>query len=206
MQPVAISGKWNGPRNRENKRKPLPWIATGCVRRSMVRRGSTVRVRQRASAYLLLTAFSVVREDGHGRFRRPRSVRASDGPRSPSSSPRQMLPSERSRARCSSASRSPASPSSPTRASPGRVRGLDGRSPSRVPSSRSRGQAAPIRIARARAPVDRISTRTRASVPRVGLLDLQGTARPRAPRRARTPGPVRPRRAAAPRPRRRAPA
>jgi len=32
MQPVAISGKWKGPRNRENKRKPLPWIATGCVR------------------------------------------------------------------------------------------------------------------------------------------------------------------------------
>src|SRR5213594_1515514 len=74
-----------------------------------------------------------------------------------------------------------------------RVRGLDGRSRSRVPSSRSQGRAAPIRIARARAPVDRI-----------GLLDLQGTARPRAPRRPRTPGPVRPRRAAAPRPRRRA--
>jgi len=50
-----------------------------------------------------------------------------------------------------------------------RVRGLDGRSRSRVPSSRSQGRAAPIRIARARAPVDRI-----------GLLDLQGTARPRA--------------------------
>src|SRR6266498_2483353 len=76
-----------------------------------------------------------------------------------------------------------------------RVRGLDGRSRSRVPSSRSQGRAAPIRIARARAPVDRI-----------GLLDLQGTARPRAPRRPHTPGPVRPRRAAAPRPRRRAPA
>ena len=50
-----------------------------------------------------------------------------------------------------------------------RARGLDGRSRSRVPSSRSQGRAAPIRIARARAPVDRI-----------GLLDLQGTARPRA--------------------------
>ena len=30
---------------------------------------------------------------------------------------------------------------------------------------------------------------------RIGLLDLQGTARPRAPRRPHTPGPVRPRRA-----------
>jgi hypothetical protein len=48
MQPLAIRGKWKGPRNRENKRKPLPWFATGCVRRSMVRRVSTVRVRQRA--------------------------------------------------------------------------------------------------------------------------------------------------------------
>src|SRR5438093_5709913 len=38
----------------------------------------------------------------------------------------------------------------------GRVRGLDGRSRSRVPSSRSQGRAAPIRVARARAPVDRI--------------------------------------------------
>jgi hypothetical protein len=31
----------NGLANRGNKRKPLPWIATGCVRRSMVKRGST---------------------------------------------------------------------------------------------------------------------------------------------------------------------
>src|SRR3954451_833429 len=74
-------------------------------------------------------------------------------------------------------------------------RSLDGRSQSRVLSPRSQGRAAPIRIARARAPVDRI-----------GLLDLQGTARPRAPRRPALPGPVRPGRAAAPRPRRRAPA
>jgi hypothetical protein len=39
--------------------------------------------------------------------------------------PRQMLPSERSRPRCSSGSRSPASPSSPTRLRRRRVRGLE---------------------------------------------------------------------------------
>jgi hypothetical protein len=31
-----------------NKPKPLPWVATGCREKYMVRRGSTVRVRQRA--------------------------------------------------------------------------------------------------------------------------------------------------------------
>ena len=48
MQPVATGGKWNGPKNGSDKRKPLPWVATSCLSRSMVRRGSTVRVRQRA--------------------------------------------------------------------------------------------------------------------------------------------------------------
>jgi hypothetical protein len=48
LQPVAISGKSTGTRNRENKRHPLPPAATGCVGKYMVRRGSTVRVRQRA--------------------------------------------------------------------------------------------------------------------------------------------------------------
>ena len=47
-QPVAISGKSAGSRNGENERKPLPWVATGCRDPKMVRRGSTVRVRQRA--------------------------------------------------------------------------------------------------------------------------------------------------------------
>ena len=48
---VATGGnRWHsgGRENGEIKRKPFPWVATGCVRRSMVRRGSTVRVRQRA--------------------------------------------------------------------------------------------------------------------------------------------------------------
>jgi hypothetical protein len=35
-------------KNRENRRNPLPWVATGCHDPKMVRRGSTVRVRQRA--------------------------------------------------------------------------------------------------------------------------------------------------------------
>jgi hypothetical protein len=35
-------------KNRSNERKPLPWVATGCRVNAMVRRGSTVRVRQRA--------------------------------------------------------------------------------------------------------------------------------------------------------------
>ena len=36
-------------RNRKSKRNPLPPAATGCLGKYMVRRGSTVRVRQRAS-------------------------------------------------------------------------------------------------------------------------------------------------------------
>jgi hypothetical protein len=44
-QPVA-NGK--GPKNGRNKPKPLLWVATGCRSERMVRRGSTVRVRQRA--------------------------------------------------------------------------------------------------------------------------------------------------------------
>ncbi len=48
LQPVAIIGKSTGPRNRKNKRNPLPSAATGCLGKYMVRRGSTVRVRQRA--------------------------------------------------------------------------------------------------------------------------------------------------------------
>ena len=47
-QPVAISGKSARRRSGENKPKPLPWVATDCRRVRMVRRGSTVRVRQRA--------------------------------------------------------------------------------------------------------------------------------------------------------------
>src|SRR5437763_12943495 len=34
LHPVATGRKWHRPRNRRNKRKPLPWIAT-MVRRSV---------------------------------------------------------------------------------------------------------------------------------------------------------------------------
>ena len=47
---MAIGGKWDGSENGRNKPKPLPWVATSCDRAWMVRRGSTVRVRQRALA------------------------------------------------------------------------------------------------------------------------------------------------------------
>ena len=38
--------------------KPLPWVATGCRKQRMVRRGSTVRVRQRASRKCLQIGYS----------------------------------------------------------------------------------------------------------------------------------------------------
>jgi hypothetical protein len=47
-QPVATGSKRDGAENGSLKRKPLPSVATSCPSRSMVRRGSTVRVRQRA--------------------------------------------------------------------------------------------------------------------------------------------------------------
>jgi hypothetical protein len=34
-QPVASGGKWDGRMNGSNTRKPLRWVATGCLRRSM---------------------------------------------------------------------------------------------------------------------------------------------------------------------------
>jgi len=39
LQPVANSGKSTEHGNGGNTPKPLPWVATGCLRRSMVRRG-----------------------------------------------------------------------------------------------------------------------------------------------------------------------
>src|SRR4051794_28634803 len=47
-QPVAIGGKWECPENGEIRPKPLPPVASGCRSERMVRRGSTVPVRQRA--------------------------------------------------------------------------------------------------------------------------------------------------------------
>ena len=47
-QQVATGGKWGDTEHGSGKRNPLPWVATGCRADHMVRRGSTVRVRQRA--------------------------------------------------------------------------------------------------------------------------------------------------------------
>ena len=48
VQAVATSLKPLLPKNREVKPKPLPWVGTRCRSEHMVKRGSTVRVRQRA--------------------------------------------------------------------------------------------------------------------------------------------------------------
>jgi len=48
-QPVATGGKSDGPENRSNKPIRNRWQPTATVSERMVRRGSTVRVRQRAS-------------------------------------------------------------------------------------------------------------------------------------------------------------
>jgi hypothetical protein len=47
-QLVATGGKWNTPENRSNKPIRNRWQPTATVSERMVRRGSTVRVRQRA--------------------------------------------------------------------------------------------------------------------------------------------------------------
>ena len=140
------------------------------------------------------TATAALTRATSGAFASICSARAT-GPRSPSSSPRQML---RARGRARDARAGPARRPHRHRRQGlrrRRVRGLDGRSRSRVSSSRSQGRAAPIRIARARAPVDRIG--------------LFGPARDSSASSATAPAHSRacaPRRAAAPRPRCRPPA
>jgi len=57
----ATSG--GGRDNGMNKRNPSPPVAHSCGLDRMVRRGSTVRVRQRASGFSLLSGLSVVRVD-----------------------------------------------------------------------------------------------------------------------------------------------
>jgi hypothetical protein len=53
-QPVATGVKRDGPENRSNKPIRSRWQPTATVSQRMVRRGSTVRVRQRASVKRLL--------------------------------------------------------------------------------------------------------------------------------------------------------
>jgi hypothetical protein len=56
LQLVAIGRNSRGPETGEIKPKPLPSVATSCREERMVRRGSTVRVRQRASPKCLQTS------------------------------------------------------------------------------------------------------------------------------------------------------
>src|SRR5215218_9683996 len=53
--------KWSGRESGSDRRIALPWVATGCRGNAMVRRGSTVRVRQRASLYERVCG--LIRED-----------------------------------------------------------------------------------------------------------------------------------------------
>jgi hypothetical protein len=55
-QPVATGGEWDTTENRSNKPIGNRWQPTATVSERMVRRGSTVRVRQRASAKCLEVA------------------------------------------------------------------------------------------------------------------------------------------------------
>jgi catechol 2,3-dioxygenase-like lactoylglutathione lyase family enzyme len=61
-QPVATGGRWDDLESGSDTRKPLPWVATSCPDPKMVRRGSTVRVRQRALQERRKPALVVSRE------------------------------------------------------------------------------------------------------------------------------------------------
>jgi hypothetical protein len=56
LQLVATGRKSLSRQNGGSRPKPLPWVANDCDRVRMVRRGSTVRVRQRASGRCLQSA------------------------------------------------------------------------------------------------------------------------------------------------------
>jgi hypothetical protein len=57
VQPVATAGKWDGLENRSNRLIRNRWQPTATVLQRMVRRGSTVRVRQRASRNALQNGY-----------------------------------------------------------------------------------------------------------------------------------------------------
>jgi hypothetical protein len=61
-QPVATGGKSQRRETAEASQEPLPWVATGCGRKPMVRRGSPVRVRKRALQKSRKSALFVWRE------------------------------------------------------------------------------------------------------------------------------------------------
>jgi hypothetical protein len=67
VQPVAINRKSDGAKSRGSKRKPLPWVATGCRSERMVRRGrrfESVRgLKSPAHRHLLLSLQARRRRD-----------------------------------------------------------------------------------------------------------------------------------------------
>jgi hypothetical protein len=98
---VATSGnrgKWDGPENGQNSPKPLPWVATSCDRAWMVRRGSTVRVRQRAlQKAAQIGAISLSKQLAQvpvcGRYGAPYGAFKAGTPLSPSIIEARLLPS-----------------------------------------------------------------------------------------------------------------
>jgi hypothetical protein len=86
LQPVAIAGKSTGPRNRENKRNPLPPAATGCLRSSMVSRASAVGChplrevpslrRRRSIPVGIVEPDYLLVQSGHGPWSQPQPVHA----------------------------------------------------------------------------------------------------------------------------------
>ena len=105
-----------------------------------------------------------------------------DGTPISSSSPPPTPPSARSPSRCSSGCRSPATPSSPTRASRARIRAL------------RREQGATLLRPDRRTSSPRFGSLGPSAMDRIGVLDLQGPARPRAPRSPHPARPLRPHR------------
>jgi hypothetical protein len=62
--PAATGGKWDGRKNGSNRRKPLPWVATGCLRHSMVRRRSIAAHPSSAASDPFTTADGVNLDSG----------------------------------------------------------------------------------------------------------------------------------------------
>src|SRR6266498_5080691 len=77
-QPVATGGRWDDLESGSDTRKPLPWVATSCPDPKMVRRGSTVRVRQRAFGFLLLRRCFRCLDGRRWQLRRPSDVQGLD--------------------------------------------------------------------------------------------------------------------------------
>jgi hypothetical protein len=97
-QPVATDGRWSGRESGSNRRKPLPWVATGCRGKPMVRRGSTAafqrlppspRVERRVPHSSCLSSATATAHPAHipqevaGRPRRHPRIPATPGSKEP---------------------------------------------------------------------------------------------------------------------------